>query len=181
MIKNKITPEILKRAKKIRLLAMDIDGVLTAGEVIVLRSGEEIKIWSVKDRMGFYMLRRSTLPIKLAWITARKSTQVKARGEELKVDFLVQKCPDKWAALLGCAKAMKITPDQIAYIGDDLVDLRCLRNVGFAVCPPESPGELKSACHYQTRASAGKGVVREAIEILIKAQGAWKKVLSFYE
>src|SRR3989339_892318 len=91
----KFDKKILAKAKKIRLLAMDVNGVLTAGEIIVLNSGEEIKIWNVKDRMGFAILRYSVLPFKSAWITARKSLQVENNAKDLRIDFLRQKCLDK--------------------------------------------------------------------------------------
>lgn len=169
---------IFERAKKIKLLAMDVDGVLTGGEIIILNSGEEVKIWSVKDRMGFALLKRSGLPIKLAWLTARKSTQVEKRAKDIGIHFLYQKCMDKWKALSACAKRLGIADDQIGYIGDDWVDLSSLKRVGLAICPPESPESLKKSCHYQTKAAAGKGVVREVIEILIKAQGRWEKTTS---
>lgn len=170
--------DVLKRAKGIKLLAMDVDGVLTAGEIIVLDNGEEIKIWSVKDRMGFYMLKRSELPIKLAWATARESRQVEERARELGVHFLYQKCLDKWDKIRECSRELGIEPRQIAFIGDDLVDLKALKQVGLAICPPDSAEPVRQACHYQTRTPGGKGAAREVIELLIKAQGAWKKVVS---
>ncbi|MBI3013424.1 MAG: LPS export ABC transporter periplasmic protein LptC [Elusimicrobia bacterium] len=169
---------ILDKAKRIKLLAMDVDGVLTGGEIIILDSSEEVKIWSVKDRMGFALLRHSQIGLKLAWITARESKQVETRARDIGVDFLFQKCEDKWKKLEECAQGIGVSPSEIAYIGDDLVDLPVLKRVGLAVCPPESPEILKENCHYQTKTSAGKGVVREVIEILIQAQGEWKKTLA---
>ena len=171
---------VLDRAKRIKLLAMDVDGVLTAGEIIILDSGEELKIWSVKDRMGFALLKSSQAPIKLAWITARKSRQVEARGEEIGIHFIRQGCMDKWQAVLDIARTLKIKPREIAYIGDDYVDHRAMKNVGLAVSPPESPEPLKKICHYVTKTPAGRGVVREVIEIILQAQGRWKKALSHF-
>jgi LPS export ABC transporter protein LptC len=80
--------------------------------------------------------------------------------------------------LEACAKSLGFNNDEIAFVGDDYVDLPCLKRVGLAVCPPESPDILKDVCHYETKTSAGQGVVREVIEILIQAQGAWKKVMA---
>lgn len=175
--KNKITKALLKKANRIRLLAMDVDGVLTGGEIIILNNGEEIKIWSVKDRMGFAMLKQSELDVKLAWITARASDQVQKRAEDIGVHFIYQKCSDKWLQLEACAKILGLKSDQVAYIGDDFVDLRCLKNSGLSVCPPESPQVLKSICDYETVSSSGKGVVREVIEIILKAQGKWEQTM----
>lgn len=156
---------------------MDIDGVLTGGEIIILDSGEEIKIWSVKDRMGFALLKNSKPLIKLAWITARKSPQVKKRAKELGIDFLYQGCHEKWTALNQCAAKQNIKPEEIAYIGDDFIDLPALKKVGLAVCPPESPDLLKKFCHYQTKTSSGKGVLREVAEIILQAQGSWENLM----
>lgn len=169
--------KLLARVKKIKLFAMDVDGVLTGGEIIILDSGEEVKIWSVKDRMGFAMLRESGLPVKLAWITARGSKQVEERAKDLSIHFLYQKTLDKWKAVQECAQKMGIRPDEVAFMGDDLVDLKPLKNVGLAVCPPESHEELLKTCHYVTKTPAGRGTAREVIEMIIKAQGAWKKVM----
>jgi 3-deoxy-D-manno-octulosonate 8-phosphate phosphatase (KDO 8-P phosphatase) len=157
---------------------MDVDGVLTGGEIIVLDSGEEIKLWSVKDRMGYFMLKRSELPVKLAWVTARGSRQVEERAKEIGVHFLHQKCLDKWEKVEQCARELGLSAEQVAYVGDDLVDLKPLKKVGLAVCPPDSPEAVKKACHYQTRRAAGKGAVREVIELLLKAQGRLDKVVS---
>ena len=172
--------ELLARAKKIKLLAMDVDGVLTGGEIIILNSGEEIKIWSVKDRMGFAMLKRSRLPIRLAWLTARQSRQVKIRAQDIGVHFLFQRCVDKWRTLRRLAQRLRIANVEIAYIGDDYVDLGPMKNAGLAICPPQSPTLLKKICHYQTKTPAGKGVAREVIEILLAAQGRWQKAVSHF-
>jgi len=171
---------IRSRAGGIRLLAMDVDGVLTGGEIIILNSGEEVKIWSVKDRMGFALLKRSDSGIRTAWVTARRSLQVKKRARDIGVDFLFQKCLHKWRALESCAEKLGIPPRRIAYIGDDYVDLPVLRRVGLAVCPPESPGLVKKTCHLVTKTPAGRGAVREVIELILKAQGRWKKALGHF-
>jgi len=172
-----ISKSVWVRAKKIRLLATDVDGVLTGGEIIILNSGEELKIWSVKDRMGFALLKHSGAPIKTAWVTARQSEQVKVRGEDLGIHFIRQGCMDKRQAVQSIARTMNISPSEIAYVGDDYVDYTAMKMAGLAVCPPQSPDLIKKASHYRTRASAGKGVLREVIEILLKAQGHWEKAL----
>lgn len=172
--------EVLERAKQVRLLAMDVDGCLTAGEIIVLNNGEEVKVWSVKDRMGFYMLKVSELPVKLAWITARESVQVQQRAEEIGIHFLFQRTIDKWQKLQDCAREMGIEPSQIAFIGDDMVDLRSLSRVGLSACPPDSAEPVRQASHYHIKTPGGKGAIREMIEMIIKAQGAWDKVIKVF-
>ena len=91
----KISKRIVAKAKKIKLIAMDVDGVLTGGEIIVLESGEEVKFWNVKDRFGFHLLRLSGAPIRLAWITGRKTRQVYDRAKEIGIDDLYQDCMRK--------------------------------------------------------------------------------------
>jgi 3-deoxy-D-manno-octulosonate 8-phosphate phosphatase (KDO 8-P phosphatase) len=173
----KHSPALLKRAKKIRLLATDVDGVLTRGEIILLNSGEEIKIWSVADRMGFALLRLSGLNLPMAWITARGSKQVEIRAKELGVKFLVQKSTNKWTALEGCLKALNIRPEEAAFIGDDFVDIPALKRAGLAVAPKGCHPLVKKHVHIQTEAGPGEGVAREVIELLLKAQGAWHKAI----
>ena len=173
-----IPKSVLARAKKIRLLATDVDGVLTGGEIIILNSGEELKIWSVKDRMGFALLKHSGAPIKMAWVTARESEQVRLRGEEIGVHFIRQRCADKRKAVSAIAETMKISLAEVAYVGDDYVDIPAMKMAGLAVCPPEAPSLVQKVSHYRTRASSGKGVVREVIEILLQAQGHWKKAMA---
>ncbi len=172
-----IPKKILERAKKIKLLVFDVDGVLTGGEIIILDNGQEIKIWSVKDRMGFAMLKHSKSGIKMAWLTARKSDQVQKRGEEIGVHYIRQGLKDKWAELQAIAAELNLKPSEIAYCGDDYVDYKAMKNVGLAVCPPDTPELLKKICHYQTKAEGGKGVAREMIEILLHAQNHWKKTM----
>ena len=116
---KKYTKQILTAASKIKLIATDIDGVMTAGEIILLENGEEIKIWNVKDRLGMHLLKEYLPNVKVAWITGRKSKQVEIRAKEQKVDFLVQECKDKLKSLNAIANKMSIGISEIAYIGDD--------------------------------------------------------------
>lgn len=173
----KVPAKVLARAKKIKLLATDVDGVLTGGEIIILNSGEELKIWSVKDRMGFAMLRNSGLDIPMAWITARGSEQVQKRAEELRVRFIKQKCTNKWDAVKDCMVELNIKADEVAFLGDDYVDLPALRRVGFSVCPSDAPDLVQKSCFYKAKAAGGKGVMREVIEIILQAQGVFQKVM----
>ncbi|MFH1369271.1 MAG: HAD hydrolase family protein [Elusimicrobiota bacterium] len=162
-------------ARKIKLIAMDIDGVLTAGEMIILNSGEEIKIWDVKDRLGFHLIRRSGADIKFAWITGRGCEQVEKRANEIGIDFLYQECMNKMDAVMEIMNKTGLKPGEIAYIGDDLVDVPVLKNVGLAVCPSDAPAELKREADYVSKIAGGRGVFREIAEIVLKSQGYWKK------
>lgn len=170
--------QLLNTASKIKLIATDIDGVLTAGEVIVLESGEEIKIWNVRDRQGLHTLKQNLPDIKIAWITGRKSKQVEIRAKEQKVDFLVQECKDKMKAVIDIANKLSIGFSEIAYLGDDIIDLSVLRKVGLSVCPKDSVVEAKKVSKYISQYDGGKGVFREVCEILLKANNKWEEIIN---
>jgi 3-deoxy-D-manno-octulosonate 8-phosphate phosphatase (KDO 8-P phosphatase) len=169
---------ILEKAKKIKFLACDVDGVLTRGEIIIFNNGEEVKIWNVKDWMGYNLLSKSGLNIKTAWITGRKSLQVEDRAKDIKIDYLVQDCTDKLKALNDILKILGLTLNEVAYIGDDIIDIPVLRSVGFSVCPKDAVGDVKSNALYISSLNGGQGVVRDVIEIIMKFQGVWDKVLN---
>ena len=175
---KKYTKQLLNIASKIKLIATDIDGVLTAGEVIVLESGEEVKIWNVKDRQGLHTLKQNLYDIKVAWITGRKSKQVEIRAKEQKVDFLIQECKDKMKAILDIANKLSIGLSEIAYIGDDIIDLSVLKKVGLSICPKDAVIEAKKVSKYISQYDGGKGVFREVCEILLKANNKWDEIIN---
>lgn len=157
---------------------MDVDGVLTAGDIIVLESGEEVKLWNVKDRLAFFVGRAQGL--KFVWITARDSKQVKARAKDVQVDALYAGCRDKKSALADLCRRFKVSPREVAYLGDDLIDLPVLRRVGLAVCPSDAQADVKRAVHYVSPLPGGRGVLRDVVDRILKAQGKWSRVLASY-
>jgi len=169
------------KLKKIRLFAMDVDGVLTAGEIVVLNSGEEIKVWNVKDRIGLFALKKFSPRFKIAWITGRSSPQVAARAKEIGVDDLHQNCDHKGRALLAACEKLGVSPEEALFIGDDLVDLPAFRAAGVAVCPADAHDAVKAACPWTTRAAGGRGAVREVIDAALDAQGLTGALLQFFE
>ena len=175
---KKYTKQLLNTASKIKLIATDIDGVLTAGEVIVLENAEEIKIWNVRDRQGLHTLKQNLPNIKVAWITGRKSKQVEIRAKEQKIDFLIQECKDKMKVIIDIANNLSIGLSEIAYIGDDIIDLSVLRKVGLSVCPKDAVMEAKKVSKYISQYDGGKGVFREVCEILLKANNKWDEIIS---
>jgi 3-deoxy-D-manno-octulosonate 8-phosphate phosphatase (KDO 8-P phosphatase) len=118
--------------------------------------------------------------MKIAWITGRTSPQVAARAKEVGVNYLYQKCMDKILAVNEISKKENLSVNEIAFIGDDLVDLPVLLKCGFSACPKNAPREIKEAVDYITDTESGKGVFREIVEIIFKSQGLWKKVLENY-
>ena len=173
----KYTKKLLNYAKNIKLIATDVDGVLTAGEVIILENGEEVKIWNVKDRLAIRLVKQYLPDIKLAWITGRKSKQVELRAKELDIDYLIQECKDKKKEIVKIANKMNIESSQIAYIGDDIIDLAVLNSVEVSICPKDAVDEVKKIAKYISKYDGGKGVLREAIEIVLKANNLWKQII----
>lgn len=174
---KKYTKQLLNAASKIKLIATDVDGVLTAGEVIVLESGEEVKIWNVRDRQGLHTLKKYLPEIKVAWITGRKSKQLELRAKEQKIDFLVQECKDKTKALIEIANKISADFSEIAYIGDDIIDLKVLKSAGLSVCPKDAVIEAKKIAKYVSQYDGGKGVFREVCEIILKSKKFWDKII----
>jgi 3-deoxy-D-manno-octulosonate 8-phosphate phosphatase (KDO 8-P phosphatase) len=172
--------KIQQKAKKIKLIAMDIDGVLTGGEIIVLDSQEEVKIWNVKDRFAFHLVQRGKINIKFAWITGRHSQQVLDRAREIDIEVLYQNCMKKKEALQEIARRFGLSAAEIAFIGDDLVDVSPLRYAGLAVCPSDALPEVIKEVDYVTSVPGGKGVLREVVDLVLKSQGLWKRATEGY-
>ncbi len=166
-------PLLLKRAKQIRLLAMDVDGVLTGGEVVVLESGEEIKFWNAKDRLGLAIARDHVKDLSFSWITGRSSTSVSRAAEDLGVKHVVQGCSDKLKALQEITGKLDLKFSQVAFIGDDLIDLPVIQAVGLSCCPADGVQEVQKRVHYVSPFPGGRGVVRDVLEFILKAQNKW--------
>lgn len=159
------------RLAKVRLIAMDVDGVLTDGGILILNSGEEIKIWNVKDRIGLFMLKRFGDRFPIAWITGRQSIQVSDRAQEVGVATLYQRVDDKGLALQETLTKLRLSPEQCLFVGDDLVDLPALALAGVAICPQDAHSAVKGVCHWVTEARGGRGAIREVIDAVLDAQG----------
>ncbi|MDR1951914.1 MAG: HAD hydrolase family protein [Elusimicrobiota bacterium] len=159
-----------EKAAKIKLFASDVDGVLTKGEIIVLDNGEEIKIWNVKDGFGYSLLRKHFPEVKTAWITGRKSKQVKKRARELKIDFLLQDIDDKKEALLSIMKAIKCAACEVVFVGDDLPDIAAFEAAGLSVCPKDAVKCVKNRVDFISHYNGGEGVIRETADIIIEAK-----------
>lgn len=159
------------RARRIRLLVLDVDGVLTDGRLVYGTGGEEAKVFHVRDGYGIVAALASGLDV--AVVSGRASRAVESRLAELGVTEVHQRIADK-AALLGdvCARRA-IAPDLVAYMGDDVPDLPLMRRVGLALAPADAVPEVRRAAHWISRRPGGAGAVREAIEWLLRARAAW--------
>ncbi len=169
--------EISERAKKIKLLILDVDGVLTDGRIIYDNFGDELKCFNVQDGFGMTLLKRSG--INAIIITAKKSRIVKRRAQDLHV-LKVYQNSDKKTIYEKLLKRFKLKDEEVCFIGDDLIDLPILRRAGLSVCVPEACDEVKKFSHYITKSSGGKGAVREVVEIILKSQNLWEGMTERY-
>mgnify|MGYP001547151889 FL=1 len=163
-IKNRKSKIPASRWAAMRLFAMDVDGILTDGTVLISSDGTEAKRFSVLDGLGLARLRDSGLP--LAWISGRASGATTARAKELKIPHLVQGRIDKLTALTELAGQLGLSLDQCVYMGDDVIDAPALRAAGIGVSVPAAMPEALAAADYVTRHPAGLGAVREICDLL---------------
>jgi len=175
---GKISPGLTARAKKIRVLLTDVDGVLTDGRIWLLsrRDGtaSEIKGFSAYDGAGLKLARAAGLRTGL--ITGRESTAVAQRARECEIEFVYQGRATKTGAYEEILQATGANDREVAYVGDDLPDLAILQRVGLAVAVSNAAPEVKRAAHYVTARAGGEGAVREVIELIVKAQGKWAQL-----
>ena len=173
------TSVLMNKAKKIRVFLMDVDGVLTGGQIIILRSGEEVKIWNVKDRFAF-MIAGSMKNIITGWISGRGSAEIRKRARELNIDELFVNQSDKTKALESVIKKYRLKPESVLYIGDDILDLTLFPMVGLSVCPRDAASDVRKEADFITKAKGGEGVFREVLELILRTQGKWKQVVKGY-
>jgi YrbI family 3-deoxy-D-manno-octulosonate 8-phosphate phosphatase len=167
-----------QRCQKIELLLSDVDGVLTDGGVIFNNEGIEIKRFHIRDGMGVKLWQR--VGYRFGIVTGRASHIVKLRAAELSIDLVRQGVDDKWAVVQQIAGELRLSPDQIAFIGDDLPDLPVIARAGLGVAVADAGEEVRRAAHYVTHAGGGQGAVREAIELILKAQNRWAALVQRY-
>ena len=170
--------QVYLRARAIRLAIFDVDGVLTDGGLHYHDSGEETKVFDVRDGHGMKMLEASG--VKLAIITSRRSNCVARRAENLGIDLLFQGVEKKLEAFQSLIGKLGVEPLACAYMGDDWVDLPVLARCGLALSVQEAPAEVRSRVHYVTRAGGGRGAVREACELIMQAQGTFEARLAAF-
>ena len=167
-----------ERAKKIKLLIMDVDGVLTDGRIIYGSDGTEFKSSHVRDGHAMKLANRAGL--KMAIITGRDSEIVTRRGKELEVDFIYQKVFNKLEVYEKILQENNLKDEEIAFIGDDIVDLPVMRRVGLSIAVEDAVEELKQESLLITKNPGGRGAVREVIEYILKARGLWEDVTRRY-
>ncbi|HEY7318354.1 MAG TPA: HAD hydrolase family protein [Candidatus Binatia bacterium] len=164
---------VQKKAAKIKLLLLDVDGVLTDGGIIIDNRGVEAKRFDVRDGQGITLLIHGG--IKVGFITGRSSNIVRRRAKELGVTLVYQGVTNKLKVYDRIKAQTGLRDEQIAYVGDDVMDLPVLRKVGWAIAVKDSWPGLKSEVDYIAKCEGGRGAVREVSELVLKAQGLWKE------
>ncbi len=170
---------MFEKAKKVRLLILDVDGVMTNGELLYSSNEEEFKAFNARDGLGIKMVIREG--IKVAIISGRRSRAVDRRADDLGIDDVYQGVSDKVAVFEGIAKRHAIASEEAGFIGDDLAEIPLLLKVGFAVGVADAVEEVKERVDFVTTHSGGNGAVREICELLLKSQGKWEKQLQRLE
>ena len=163
-----------KRAKFIRLLLLDVDGVLTDGRIVYDGAGRELKSFDIKDGHGIKLLQQAGLEVGI--LSGRRSPALRLRAKELGIRLVRQRVLDKGKALETILHKKRFRAEQICFVGDDLVDLPVLARVGLAVAVVDSVEDVKANAHYITQHPGGQGAVREVCDLILKAQGKWKAV-----
>jgi len=170
--------KIIAAAKKIRMLILDVDGVLTDGGIILDNDGNEFKAFHVRDGHGIKMLGK--IGVHVALITGRYSQVVDRRALELGIAEVYQRCHAKAVAYEQLMSKFSLSDDQVAYVGDDVVDIALLKRVGLPVVVADAAEEAKKHALLITSNRGGRGAVREVTDLLIKASGKWDELLEEY-
>jgi len=170
--------QIIEKAKKIKLLVLDVDGVLTDGRIIYDNFGGELKAFHALDGAGLKFWKRAKG--KSAIITGRKSRIVKRRAAELGIDKVYQGALDKLKVFKKLPRMFSVNLDEICYIGDDMPDLPCASRSGLACATSNAQEDYKTSCDYVTKCGGGEGAVREVIELILKAQDKYQEVTEKY-
>jgi 3-deoxy-D-manno-octulosonate 8-phosphate phosphatase (KDO 8-P phosphatase) len=179
------SPDVIARARKIKLFLMDVDGTLTDGGVCLISSTvadgsgnsavSEMKVFNARDGQGLSLAH--TMGIQTGFITGRHSPAVAKRAEELRVTYVYLGQAKKTDAFEECMLKAGVTEEEVAYMGDDLPDIPLARRAGLAVCVADGAPELAAICHFTTRRLAGRGAAREVVELILKAQGRWDEAV----
>ena len=170
--------EVTARAAAIRLLVLDADGTLTDGGICTGGDGELLKRFDIKDGLGIALWHK--VGGRTAVITGRTSGILAARAKELGITDLWQGCLDKRAAWEVLKARYEMTEAEIAYMGDDLIDLPLMVRAGFSAAPADAVDEVRARAHFVTKHPGGHGAVREVVEFILKAQGRWEDLVKTF-
>ena len=176
---SRISPQLKRRAAQIKVLLMDVDGTMTDGGVILLSQPDgtalELKTFDAHDGQGLMLAH--TAGLRTGCITGRESPALLRRANEMSMEFVYMKQPVKTPAYEEILRKTGVRESEVAFVGDDLPDLPVMQRAGLAIAVGDAVPEVKKAAHFTTKAHAGKGAVREAVELILKAKGVWKEMI----
>lgn len=167
-----------ERCHQIELLLTDVDGVLTDGGIILNNEGVETKCFHIRDGLGLKLWRQAGF--RCGIITGRNSQVVRLRAQEIGIDIVRQGIDDKQAVAEELLKQFGLSPRQLAYIGDDLVDLPVIRLAGLGIAVADAAEECRAAADYVTKLSGGRGAVREVVEVILKSKKMWQDIIQTF-
>lgn len=174
----RLTDDVANRARRVKMILMDVDGVLTDRRIIYQAQLDEAKAFDAHDGVALKLAQRAGLLTGI--ITGRLSIATSRRARELKMVEFHQKVFTKIEVLDSILKARRLSPESICFIGDDLVDIPVLRKVGFAAAPADARAEAQRVAHFVTASEGGRGAVRDVVDFILKVQGRWAKVAGAY-
>lgn len=169
MILAKVAPAVIERARNLRLMAFDVDGVLTDGSLWYGENGETVKRFNALDGHGLRLMRESGITVVL--VTGREGPILARRAAELGISLVLQGVRDKAQAFTTLAQEQGLTLDQMGFMGDDIIDLAALQRVGFSASVPNAPSYIGQAVHWVASQRGGAGAVRECCDLILAAQG----------
>jgi 3-deoxy-D-manno-octulosonate 8-phosphate phosphatase (KDO 8-P phosphatase) len=175
----KVSPALKKRASRIKVLLMDVDGTMTDGSVTLLSQSDgtalEIKTFDAHDGQGLTLAQ--TAGLRTGCITGRESSALLRRAHEMKMEFIYMKQPVKMPAYEEVLEKANVSDLEVAFVGDDLPDIPLLRRAGLAIAVGDAVPEVKKVAHYTTKALAGHGAIREAVELILRSKGIWEEMI----
>ena len=174
-----ISNKFKNKAKKIKLLLLDVDGVLTDGRIIYDSKGNDLKLFDVHDGLGVYALRK--MGIKTILITAKGSKATKPRARDMKIEKVYENIIPKTKVYEKILRQYKLKDENICFVGDDLLDIGILKRAGLPITVPNACLEVRKQSVYVTEKRGGRGAVREIAELILKSQDKWNKILAIYE
>jgi len=171
--------EVEERARRIRLLLLDVDGVLTDGSFLMGPEGEEMKAFHVRDGHGIKLLRGEGIEVGI--ISGRRSRALEHRARDLGVSLVIQGVYDKVESGQEIMKRLGVKEEETCFVGDDIGDIPLLKKVGLPVAVGDAQEEVKESALYVTRSSGGRGAVREVCELILRCQGRWEEIMMRYK
>ena len=169
---------IAARAVRIKLMLFDVDGVLTDGKILLHADGSESKVFDIKDGTGIVWARKAGLTVGL--LSARSSAATEQRASQLGITLVRQGVSSKLDTFNDIITGMNLTDEQVAYMGDDVLDLPVLLRAGLSAAPADAVEDVRSRVHWVSRAKGGDGAARELVEVILRAQSAWGPLVDAY-